>query len=103
VKQIEIYGDGRISIPKRNYKRKRRKMEENRSHYRDSNDAPNSAARDRLAGDTTQAKGRVKESWGALTGNERLEAEGRRDQVAGGTRKKKGQWKDRIKTWIDRL
>jgi uncharacterized protein YjbJ (UPF0337 family) len=50
----------------------------------------------------TEAKGHAKESLGALTGNERLEAEGRKDQVAGATRRKKGQWKDRIKSWIDR-
>jgi len=62
----------------------------------------NSAARDRAAGNLTEAKGHAKESLGALTGNERLEAEGRKDQVAGAARRKKGQWKDRIKSWIDR-
>ena len=64
---------------------------------------PNSAARDRTAGTMQETKGRAKESFGALTGNERLEAEGRADQVAGATRRKKGAWKDRIKGWIDRL
>jgi uncharacterized protein YjbJ (UPF0337 family) len=64
---------------------------------------PNSAAQDRAAGSMQETKGRVKESFGALTGNERLEAEGRSDQVAGTTRRKKGAWKDRIKGWIDRL
>ena len=47
-------------------------------------------------------RGRAKESFGALTGNERLEAQGREDQVAGAARRKKGAWKDRIKAWIDR-
>jgi len=76
-------------------------MEEHTPRHPDT--VRNSAARDRLAGDTTQAKGRAKESWGALTGNERLEAEGRSDQIAGGARTRKGQWKQRIKSWIDRL
>jgi uncharacterized protein YjbJ (UPF0337 family) len=61
------------------------------------------AEKDRMVGGTTQAKGRVKESWGVLTDNERLQAEGRREQRAGGMRSKKGQWKERIKAWIDRL
>jgi uncharacterized protein YjbJ (UPF0337 family) len=50
-----------------------------------------------------ETKGRVKESWGALTGNERLRAEGRSDQMAGASRRTKGQWKQRLKAWIDRL
>lgn len=61
------------------------------------------AANDRLVGDTVQAKGRAKESWGALTGNERLKAEGEKDQMAGTVRSRKGQWKERIKAWIDRF
>lgn len=61
------------------------------------------AANDRFVGDTTQAKGRAKESWGALTGNERLKAEGEKDQMAGTARSRKGQWKERIKAWIDRF
>ena len=64
---------------------------------------PNSAARDKTAGTAQETKGRVKESFGALTGNERMEADGRADQVAGASRRKKGTWKDRIKGWIDRL
>lgn len=63
----------------------------------------NSAANDRLAGDTTHAKGRAKESWGALTGNEHLKAEGQKDEMAGTARARKGQWKERIKAWIDRI
>jgi uncharacterized protein YjbJ (UPF0337 family) len=63
----------------------------------------NSAANDRVAGDTTRAKGRVKESWGALTGNEHLKAEGEKDQMAGKARARKGQWKERLKAWIDRF
>jgi uncharacterized protein YjbJ (UPF0337 family) len=66
------------------------------------NQDTDSAARDRAAGNTEQAKGRMKEGWGALTGDERLKAEGRSDQATGKARAKKGQWKDRIKAWIDR-
>ena len=73
--------------------------EETRGPRRDSK----SAARDQSEGQMKETKGRVKESWGALTGNERLRAEGRSDQMAGASRRKKGQWKQRLKAWIDRL
>jgi len=73
--------------------------EETRGPQRDSK----SAASDQSEGQMKESKGRVKESWGALTGNERLRAKGRSDQMAGAGRRKKGQWKQRLKTWIDRL
>jgi len=50
-----------------------------------------------------EAGGRVKESAGALAGNERLKAEGQSDQLSGAARRKKGSLKDRIKAWIDRI
>jgi uncharacterized protein YjbJ (UPF0337 family) len=62
----------------------------------------NSAQRDKLEGSMREAGGRVKESVGALTGNERLKAEGEGDQLSGAVRRKKGSLKDRIKAWIDR-
>jgi uncharacterized protein YjbJ (UPF0337 family) len=62
-----------------------------------------SAARDQTEGNMAETKGRLKEGWGALTDNERLRAEGRSDQRAGARQRTKGQWKQRIKTWIDRL
>jgi uncharacterized protein YjbJ (UPF0337 family) len=62
-----------------------------------------SAARDQTEGNMAEAKGRLKESWGALTDNERLRAEGRSDQRAGARQRTKGQWKQRIKNWVDRL
>ncbi|MBV9228333.1 MAG: CsbD family protein [Chloroflexi bacterium] len=68
-----------------------------------TNPDPNTAEKDRAAGDLNQAKGRVKESVGALTGDEHLKAEGEADQMAGATRSRKGQWKQRVKAWIDRL
>jgi uncharacterized protein YjbJ (UPF0337 family) len=49
-----------------------------------------------------EASGHIKESLGALTGNKRLETQGRKDQKAGAARRKKGTWKDRMKGWIDR-
>ena len=63
----------------------------------------NSAERDRLQGSMREAGGRVKESAGALVGNERLKAEGQGDQFSGAARRKKGSLKNRIKAWIDRI
>ena len=65
-------------------------------------DTHRSAAGDRVEGKTQHVKGRLKESWGALTGNEEIKAEGRSDQVAGKAKEKKGVWKERLKAWIDR-
>jgi uncharacterized protein YjbJ (UPF0337 family) len=62
-----------------------------------------SAARDQTEGNIAETKGRLKESWSALTDNERLRAEGRSDQVAGARQRTKGQWKQRIKAWIGRM
>ena len=61
-----------------------------------------SAERDKVEGSRQDLKGRVKESAGALTGNDRLKAQGEKDQLAGTARRKKGNLKDRIKGWIDR-
>ena len=61
-----------------------------------------SAERDKMEGTRQDLKGRVKESAGALTGDERLKAQGQKDQLAGTARRKKGNLKDRIKGWIDR-
>jgi uncharacterized protein YjbJ (UPF0337 family) len=63
---------------------------------------PNSAARDKAAGTMKEVGGHIKENLGALTGNKRMEAQGRKDQNAGASRRKKGTWKDRMKGWIDR-
>jgi uncharacterized protein YjbJ (UPF0337 family) len=45
--------------------------------------ASNAERSSRMAGKVEQAKGRVKEAAGALTGNQRLKQEGKRDQAAG--------------------
>ena len=68
--------------------------------YNDRN--RNSAAADQAAGTMRQAGGRVEESAGALTGNENLRAQGMNDQMAGAARRKKGQWKQRLMSWINR-
>ena len=71
---------------------------------RASSNAPGreSAERDKMEGTRQDLKGRVKESAGALTGDQRLKAQGQGDQLAGTARRKKGNLKDRIKGWIDR-
>lgn len=61
------------------------------------------AAQDQTEGNMTEAKGRIKESWGALTDNDRLQAEGRSDQRSGSRQRTKGHWKQRVKNWIDRF
>lgn len=61
-----------------------------------------SAGRDKAEGSKQELGGRIKESAGALTGNEDLKAQGEGDQLAGAARRKKGSLKDRIKSWIDR-
>ena len=53
-----------------------------------------SAARDQAEGNKTETKGRLKESWGSLTGNERLRAEGRTDQMAGVRQRKRDNGKN---------
>jgi uncharacterized protein YjbJ (UPF0337 family) len=45
---------------------------------------------DRLRGAGDNAKGRVKESAGAMTGDRDLQAEGRGDQLKGKVKEKKG-------------
>ncbi len=40
-------------------------------------------SKERLEGETSKAKGKVKEGAGKLTGNHRMEAEGKGDQLKG--------------------
>ena len=61
-----------------------------------------SAGEDRAEGGMKQMKGRLKESAGALTGNEELRQQGREDQVHGKAKEKKGKVKENIKNFIDR-
>lgn len=50
-----------------------------------------------MGGKTDVAKGRIKEAAGALTGNDRLRAEGRADQVVGKTRQAVQKTVDTVK------
>jgi uncharacterized protein YjbJ (UPF0337 family) len=50
-----------------------------------------------MAGKMDQAKGRVKEAAGALTGNERLKQEGKVDQAAGKAKGAVGKAVDTVK------
>ena len=53
-----------------------------------------------ISGGAKQAGGAVKEAAGKLVGNERLEAEGKIDQVEGKTEKNVGKVKDAIKDQV---
>ena len=52
---------------------------------------------------TDQAKGRVKEAVGSLTGDDDLKREGKTDRLAGETKEKVGQAKDKVEEGIDKV
>ncbi len=56
----------------------------------------NRSGQDKAKGATDKVKGRAKETFGSLTGNESKKNEGRADQDKGTLKKKKGQFKDLI-------
>lgn len=53
--------------------------------------------KDRIEGSTNQAKGKVKETIGKLTGDAKLQAEGKSEKVAGKIQNVMGSIKDEIK------
>ena len=53
--------------------------------------------KDRIKGSAKQAKGSVKEAAGKLTGDAKLQAEGRRDKFDGKVQNAIGGFKDAIK------
>lgn len=59
--------------------------------------------KDQVKGVAEQAKGRIKEAAGDLTGNRQLQQEGRADQVGGNVRKGVGDAKEQVKRAIDKL
>lgn len=59
--------------------------------------------RDHVKGSLKQAKGKVKEEVGHLTGNERTSLKGVAEQVAGKVQKKLGDFKDAVKDKVDNL
>ena len=50
-----------------------------------------------MAGKVDQAKGRLKEAGGVLTGNQRLKQEGKMDQAAGKVKETVGKAVDSVK------
>jgi uncharacterized protein YjbJ (UPF0337 family) len=53
--------------------------------------------KDRIEGAATQAKGSVKEAAGKLTGDQKLQAEGKADKAAGKVQNAVGGIKDSVK------
>jgi uncharacterized protein YjbJ (UPF0337 family) len=53
--------------------------------------------KDRIKGSAQQAKGAVKEAVGKMTGDAKLEAEGKSDKVAGKMQNAIGGFKDRLR------
>ena len=56
------------------------------------------ADQDQLKGAAKEAGGNVKEGLGKLTGNEKLQAEGKADQLEGAVQKKVGDVKSDLKS-----
>ena len=54
--------------------------------------------KDQVKGTLEKAKGSVKEATGKAVGNEKLQAEGKADKMAGSIQKKVGDVKDAVKT-----
>ncbi|RDV05492.1 CsbD family protein [Undibacter mobilis] len=57
--------------------------------------------KDRIEGSMTQAKGKVKEVAGKVTGDAKLETEGHADQVKGKIQNAVGGAKDKLKEALD--
>ncbi|SES36018.1 CsbD-like [Pedococcus cremeus] len=55
-----------------------------------------------MSGKSDQAKGRVEEAYGALSGDEELQAEGKRDQLAGKAKNKTAQAEEDVEHGIDK-
>jgi len=58
--------------------------------------------KDEVKGAGKQAKGAVKDAVGGLTGNEKLQAEGKLDKVAGKVQQKVGEAKDAARDALKR-
>ena len=56
-----------------------------------------------MSGKSDQAKGRVKEAAGALTGDKDLEAEGKTDRIVGDVKEKVEDVKDKVEDTIDKV
>lgn len=58
--------------------------------------------KNRIEGALDQAKGAVKEAIGKVTGNERLEAEGTADKLAGKAKGAVGETKDAVRNVVSK-
>ena len=56
-----------------------------------------------MAGKTDVVKGRIKEAAGALTGNDKLRAEGKTDQAVGKTKQAVQKTADTVKKAVKRV
>lgn len=52
---------------------------------------------------TDQAKGKIKEAAGDLTGNEKLQSEGKADQAAGNVKEFVGDVVDKVEDTVDKV
>ena len=59
--------------------------------------------KDRVEGAAKQAKGKVKETWGKLTGDAKTEAEGKADKAEGRVQNAVGGMKDTARDARDKL
>jgi uncharacterized protein YjbJ (UPF0337 family) len=55
-----------------------------------------------MAGKTEKSKGKVKEAVGSLTGNKKLESEGKIDRRAGETKQKIGRVKGKVEGVVEK-
>ncbi len=58
--------------------------------------------KDQIEGAGKQVKGAVKDAVGGLTGNEKLQAEGKLDKAAGKVQQKVGEAKDAVRDALKR-
>jgi uncharacterized protein YjbJ (UPF0337 family) len=64
---------------------------------------PMSSTTDKLKGLANEAAGNVKQTVGKVTGNERLQAEGKAQEVEGKTQRTVGEAKDGVKNAADKI
>jgi uncharacterized protein YjbJ (UPF0337 family) len=64
-------------------------------------DLETSMDKDRVAGAAKQAKGRLKDAAGKITGDEKLRAEGKADKVEGKVQNAVGGLKDKVREALD--
>jgi uncharacterized protein YjbJ (UPF0337 family) len=57
--------------------------------------------KDRIKGSVEQAKGKVKETFGKLTGDAKVESEGKADKAAGKVKNTVGGMKDKVREVIE--